>query len=73
MEITPGCGGEGRMEKAFLPVTPALPRGKLVLCMLPLFAGLVFKKTSMRIQHIFRKVLFLLRGRPVLVPSIEPM
>lgn len=71
--ITTGCGGEGRMQKAFLPVTPVLPRGKLVLCMLPLFAGLIFKKTSTWIQHVFRKMLFLLRGRPVLVPSIEPI
>lgn len=63
-------GVAGRME-AFLRVRPVLPGGKLVLDMLPLFVGLIFKKPSMWIRHVFRKVLFLLRVRPVLVPSIR--
>lgn len=36
-----GEGMVGRMEKAFLPVMPVLPGGKLVLY-ITLFAGLIF-------------------------------
>jgi len=67
-----GGGAAGRME-AFLPVTPVLPGGKLVLDMLPLFVGLVFKKLVCEFDMFSERCYFPLGSGLSWSPASEPM